>query len=94
MRTELPLKWKLRATVKNVSVLNDYFHSISHHYVGYNKNWLVQSDSIVVFPQKEAGCWGYCNITIHSDKDYEEITFEEFQLLVLNKSLEPNYEIY
>jgi len=83
MRTELPEKWCIQTTLENCKVLSKWRTDaeISGSSIG---GWLM-------YP----GYMDKIGYNVTSKPDVEEITFEEFEILVLKiKPREPQYEIY
>lgn len=92
--TNLPDNWFIKCDEYNENLLNKYFHSIGKKYSGYSKSWSIRSDyqGYYFYPQnKHYNCWG---IFIENLTDYTEITFEQFEMWVLNKNNERIYELW
>ena len=86
MRTELPENWYVVITIKNKPIVKEWWENN-----GYGaRSW------------NTGAFYGYSNeydkpISKSNDSPPEnmvEITFEEFECLVLNKPTEPQYEVY
>ena len=86
MRTELPKRWYIIITEMNKSTIREWWNKNNYG----PRSWSIGAH------------YGYNindNNPISIDKfnkppHAEEITFEEFERLVLNKSTEPQYEVY
>lgn len=86
MRTELPKKWTIKAYSKEeAKVIFPYNNESKCCY------WNISNSQHYNFYANYKN-----NKYLRSSKTplHEEITFEEFERLVLNKSTEPQYEIY
>lgn len=89
MKIILPKKWCVR--IEDLTKYPEYAISrgfdLKNHYVKTVKNYLLYSDDNTLFcpPKYLSSCY---------DDDYKEITLEEFELLVLNKTPICNYEIF
>jgi len=93
MRTELPEKWYIQVNEKNSLVLNNYRRIVC----GSHKEQTVYEGKFLVSKHhKDESCYyGSDDIKERSEYiDYVEITFEEFQRLVLNKSNEIEIILY
>jgi hypothetical protein len=84
MRTVLPKKWSLKITEENIEILGKWRtagNGLSEHTINQYIN-----------NRSEPRFLGYVD---PDSNGYEEITWDEFQVLVLKtKPQEPNYEIY
>lgn len=80
--TSLPERWSIKITNNNKRIISDYFHSIGNKYIGYNKNWSIIVDYFLYFPQPFTNMWA----STDRKSGYTEITFEQFEEFILNKS--------
>ena len=89
MRNKLPNKWVVERNNGNSNEILSFFNK------GCGKKYII--GTYFHFPNfRDMKGFSYGNHTSgHIISGYEEITFEEFKILVLKeKPLEPNYEIY
>ena len=85
MRTELPKKWCIKRDKDNDMIITNYINKIS----GFDHNSFALNDNNPYLHNKKG-----CSSNNYPFSDYIEITFEEFERLVLNKLTEPQYEVY
>lgn len=84
MRTVLPKEWCIEINDTNKSILEPYWKSIPKTWKGdWFHGWLMSYGY---------GDGSYMSWT--TDAPCEQITFEEFECLVLNKPQQLTYEIY
>lgn len=85
MRTQLPEKWYIVTTQESNNIICNWFDKAS----------LSKTDrSIGNYYTSEKKGWMYYAEKSHRLSNHTEITFEEFQVLVLGEKLQENYEIF
>jgi len=90
MRTTLPTKWAVKGENKyQYKVIADYANPLNIEYNG--DKWGVNDSKLYILHIKNGK---YRGGSPELDLDFELITFEEFERLVLDKSTEPTYEIF
>jgi len=84
MRTELPKIWYIVITIDNKPIIKKWWESKNYGLRVWNVGAHYGYNTIINEPLSK-------QVRPISG---EEITFEEFERLVLNKSTEPQYEVY
>lgn len=85
MRDKLPEKWCITSTKENVEVIEDYFQQL--------KPSIGRDSSIGNHHCVDGHQYGgYMYFASYKKNGYDELTFEEFKILVLKETIQ--YEIY
>jgi len=81
---ELPEKWCVKISYKNLTELNRYLHNNKEKYIGYKSKWdVLEIDGYFMSENKERyGNYHSCNSI---EKGYTEITFDQFKKWVLKE---------
>jgi hypothetical protein len=84
---ELPEFWFLKLTLQNIRILGEW-RTDKHFPDNLDFQNRIPTLSVLSDIPDRKGCRGYCIETRLIDSKYQEIFFEDFERLVLNKTKE------